>query len=193
MPTGYTYDIPKGQSFEDFILGCARAFGALVMMRDEPAGTPIPHEFAPDDYYTKAVREAEIAVESMRQRTDAEWREAHVRYMDETRAANALRCEEKEAQRGAYARMLEKAQQWTPPTPEHSGLKSFMIEQIQSSVKFDCGSLYQAPVEEDFEAWRAHEFLNAKQELERDRKNLDDQKRRAAERTAWVRALRDSI
>ena len=35
MPTGYTDKIVNDQSFEDFLLGCARAFGACVHQYDE--------------------------------------------------------------------------------------------------------------------------------------------------------------
>ena len=47
MPTGYTAPIKDGISFNDFMWGCARAFGALIMMRDDPPGTPIPERFEP--------------------------------------------------------------------------------------------------------------------------------------------------
>ena len=36
MPTGYTHELHEGEeiSFEKFVMSCARAFGALVLMRD---------------------------------------------------------------------------------------------------------------------------------------------------------------
>ena len=34
MPTGYTYKIGEGASFKEFVMACARAFGACVEMRD---------------------------------------------------------------------------------------------------------------------------------------------------------------
>lgn len=40
MPTGYTDAIKDGISFNQFILSCARAFGALITMRDEPSSVP---------------------------------------------------------------------------------------------------------------------------------------------------------
>ena len=55
MPTGYTAKIADGQTFEEFILSCARAFGALVEMRDEPADAPIPEEFKPSAYHTTQI------------------------------------------------------------------------------------------------------------------------------------------
>ena len=46
MPTGYTVALYEGKdvTFEDFVMGCSRAFGALISLRDEP-NAPIPEEF----------------------------------------------------------------------------------------------------------------------------------------------------
>lgn len=53
MPTGYTANVPDGITFEQFVWQCARGMGALVMMRDEPTGAPIPERFEPSDYNAK--------------------------------------------------------------------------------------------------------------------------------------------
>ena len=51
MPTGYTADIKDGISFQTYALNCARAFGACVMLRDEPG-----------DYHLKAMEKARNAL-----------------------------------------------------------------------------------------------------------------------------------
>lgn len=56
MSTGYTDCIGKGADFKQFALGCARAFGALVTMRDEPSNVEIPDEFLPSDYHKKKIK-----------------------------------------------------------------------------------------------------------------------------------------
>jgi hypothetical protein len=38
-----------------------------------------------------------------------------------------------------YEAMLEQVEAWTPPTPEHVGVKKFMIDQLKISISFDCG------------------------------------------------------
>jgi len=60
MPTGYTYPVVEGKitEFSDFALSCARAFGALITMRDDPHDTPIPETFEPSDYNAKKLAEA---------------------------------------------------------------------------------------------------------------------------------------
>jgi hypothetical protein len=52
MPTGYTAAIKDGISFQQFAMACARAFGALVMMRDEPSSAPIP-DFQPSNFHVE--------------------------------------------------------------------------------------------------------------------------------------------
>ena len=44
MPTGYTYDLYDGKDIEfpDFVMKCARAFGALIEIRDDPMDAAIP-------------------------------------------------------------------------------------------------------------------------------------------------------
>ena len=59
MPTGYTATLmEKGQTFQEFIMGCARAFGALIEMRDSPNDAPIPDKFEPSDYHAKRLIES---------------------------------------------------------------------------------------------------------------------------------------
>jgi len=48
----------KGQTFPEFALECARAFGALVMMRDAESGAVIPERFEPGDWNSKKLTEA---------------------------------------------------------------------------------------------------------------------------------------
>ena len=57
MPTGYTHDIPAGITFRQFALNCARAFGANIAMRDDPADKPI-EVYEPSDYSAKAITKA---------------------------------------------------------------------------------------------------------------------------------------
>lgn len=62
MPTGYTAAVCDGKitEFPAFALQCARAFGALITMRDDAMNAPIPEEIKPDtSYYDKNISEAE--------------------------------------------------------------------------------------------------------------------------------------
>lgn len=50
-------------TFPEFAMRCARNFGALIMMRDEPLDAPIPEKFEPSGYYKKEYEKAKAAYE----------------------------------------------------------------------------------------------------------------------------------
>lgn len=62
MPTGYTHGVQDGTvtEFRDFALICARAFGATILMRDDPMDAPIPDEFQSSTYHLDRLKELEI-------------------------------------------------------------------------------------------------------------------------------------
>lgn len=66
MPTGYTVGIADGKitTFEQYAMTCARAFGALVMMRDDPFDAPIPEEIKVADYYVTNAKEKSEAYDA---------------------------------------------------------------------------------------------------------------------------------
>ena len=57
MPSGYTENIYYGKevAFKDFALGCARAFGACVMQRDDPADEK-PKIMPEESYHTEELK-----------------------------------------------------------------------------------------------------------------------------------------
>jgi hypothetical protein len=192
MPTGYTYGIEDGTitTFPAFAVLCARAFGATITMRDEPLDAPIPDEFQPSEYHAKALERARerlaevrvLPVEDAEARALAEYDAAVIshRAYEEEQAVKAAR----------YAAMRAKVAAWTPPTPEHTGVKTFMLEQIDISV-----STYvsPAPVRRTGAEWIADEIETAMRDIAYHTKHDAEERERAASRTAWVRALRDSL
>ncbi len=194
MPTGYTANIEKGITFNEFVLGCARSFGALIDMRDEPNGTPIPDEFIPNDYHYK---EAEIrkdklclfdtfTLEDAQRQIDIEHKKAleyNERYINNK---NLLKWK--------YEDMLAKAKAWEAPTPEHEGLKKFMIEQITTSIEWDCGD-YRNPIKPplDPETWIKEERQHIIEQIEYHEKKYSEEIKRCKERSAWVKELKKSL
>lgn len=59
MPTGYTHKIKDGMTFKEYALRCARNFGALMDMRDDPMDAPIPI-FTPSGYHEEKLIEGEF-------------------------------------------------------------------------------------------------------------------------------------
>ena len=195
MPTGYTAGVKDGEvmEFRDYALQCARAFGALVMMRDDPADAPIPDEFKASDHHDKRLAEAQVELTKLRTLTDsqaatlakaankmavAEWREREAR---------------RTAERARYEAMLAKVEAWEPPTGEHVELKKFMADQLRQSIDWDCGKADEKPAAMTGAEWLAAQIKSAEWDVEYYTRHAAEEKQRAADRTAWVRALKDSL
>lgn len=193
MPTGYTAAIKDGITFEQFALNCARNFGALIMMRDEPSDAEIPEAFQPSTWNATrlvAAREALAAVEAM---TDDECR---------TQAAidHKVACDywhkklrENGELESKYFAMLAEVKAWTPPSPDHQGLRKFMESQIEDSIKFDCGHAPDEPVLLSADEWRAAKIEHLTRDIAYHEKADAEEVERTASRNLWVKQLRESL
>ncbi len=196
MPTGYTADVQDGKltEFNDFALRCARAFGALITMRDDPMDAPLPDKIEPStSYHDKALAEATATLARLRDMTPAkaekEAQKAHAKLM----AAHEEYEAEKRLRRERYEAMLAKVREWTPPTKDHVGLKTFMKEQLAESIKFDCGPPSPAPKLQSGPDWLAAELARAERDLKYHTENRAEEVQRAEGRTEWVKQLRKSL
>jgi hypothetical protein len=191
MPTGYTAAIQNGISFEKFVWMCARAFGALMSMRDDPQGTPIPTRLEVEPYYQKRLTECRDAITAFDALTDAQFADQRRKERDREAARRAEYRAAKEQQAMLYRDMLARVEAWAPPTPDHTGLKEFMASQIQQSIEWDCGLSYcDAPI-----PWptRAEARAELMREFNRADKAFTEESERVALRNAWIDALRASV
>src|ERR1700722_3471931 len=195
MPTGYTADIAKGITFKQFTMTCARAFSALGLMRDERMDAEIPEQFAPNDKHSKNIASAraelarleKISLEEAAKCADAAYAEA------EQKRLGYLA--ENEVLRERYEAMREQARNWKPPTPDHQGLKDFMVEQITESIKFDCGGSYYATptVRLDGTQWLAAQQARAMKDISYHEAEYEKEVARTNKRAEWVKQLRASL
>lgn len=198
MPTGYTSDIKETTPFREFALRCARAFGALILMRDDPFDAPIPDEFKPSPYHAENIAKAEARIAELHAMDDA-GKEKGAR--DEFTAATRRHAESLAESRGTrhrYERMLREVRDWKPPTPDHQGLKNFMIQQLEESIRFDCweegeSEWRQPPKFLGPGDWWAKQVAAAEHDLAYHKRELANEVERAATRTKWVKDLRASL
>ena len=196
MPTGYTAAIKDGITFEKFIWGCARAFGALVTMRDESSDALIPDKFEPSDHYAKGFENAKARYEQLKKmdineaglESEKEYKEAAVQRQKYTEESLELKMK--------YLTMLNHVKAWQPPSPDHFGLKSFMIEQIESSIKFDCGGIgdnFKPIPHLPAEEWLTKEIDKTLHNMEYYLKEKTEEEERIASRNLWLKQLRQSL
>ncbi len=140
--TGYTQMIAENDnvSFKDFALRCARYFGALIDMRDKPLDAPIPERFEVDEHYRKNYEWAKDNYEKFiaNPPTYEQMEKRYNEYVAEETEKAKQENEKRRILRAKYEVMLIKVRKWIPPTPEYDNLKSFMIQQLEDSIDWDC-------------------------------------------------------
>ncbi len=144
MPTGYTSGVMDGTitEFKDYAFQCARAFGALVTLRDEPMTPDIPVlEVA--DFYSANVREAEKEVERLSIMTSKQIEAEFLKYKAREIKYHTKGIKDQEKTRKRYLKMLEKARKFVAPTDEHVEYRDFLISQLEESLNWDCGNYHQ--------------------------------------------------
>jgi len=194
MPTGYTLDLYNGKdiTFEEFVLKCARAFGALIDMRDEPMDAPIPERFEPSDHHLKELEKAKRRLKEIRK-----WNEEKAEQEAERAYREALKEREEFIKknkliRKRYEDMLSKVQKWKPPTIEHASLKQFMIQQLVESIEFDC-FVPEMPQRLSGEEYREQQIKKALSDIEFHEKEYAKEVNRVHERNKWLLLLRESL
>lgn len=196
MPTGYTASVATGEvtEFAEYAMQCARAFGACIMLRDEPMSSEIP-EFTPSDHNAKALDKAERELAEFAAMTSDERR---LLYEEETKQRIARANEGIEAQqkqRDRYEAMLEKAKAFKAPTADHQNYAAFLVSQLEESIKFDCsGDYYQKELQPvSFDQWQSQKRAGLIRDLAYHEKANREEIERTASRNEWVKALRESL
>lgn len=193
MATGYTADVGDGKvtDFVVFALSCARNFGALLHMRDDPADVEI--------------RECEMSTYSRDGLAKARTRLAHLDCMSADEAAAEATHEHEKLLRGFFERkakrdatrqhyeaMLGEVRAWEPPTAEHVGLKEFMESQLVESIHCDC--LDDDPPKPCSGAkWLEGQQRRAERNIEYNAEQWEREQARVRLGNEWVRALRVSL
>ena len=156
MPTGYTAGIIDGEltTFEQFATQCTRAFGATIHMRDNPMDSPYEPR-TPSEYYVNSLQSQREELEKMESLTDEEIVQELETSMRENLDYHEKGLEKDKANLEKLNSILSSAKAWVPPTEEHEGLRTFMIEQIESTIKMDGDPSYHV-----------NEIARIKQEME---------------------------
>ena len=190
MPTGYTAVIKDGISFNDFVMSCARAFGACVTIRD--SDEPIPDKFEPSNH---AEDERLKNIEELGRIASLSPTDARLQAIEDWRALRESRQRmnaESDDLKSKYEAMLEKVKAWSPPTEDHQELKAFMIEQIESSIKCDCHA-FEMPMREAWHVWQKRKLRELADSVVYYSKEAEAEQERVNSRNEWIKALRESL
>lgn len=141
MPTGYTAPVMDGEitDVKDFAAACARDFGVFIHQRDDSMSALLKYPESPDNlYYVRALGSAKAELSRWQHMSEeekyAEWSEyvkEQTLYLHKSRATSAER-------RARYENMLIQIHAIDVPSMLQN-FKDFMVEQLEESIKFDCG------------------------------------------------------
>ena len=197
MPTGYTAKIMEQDvDFSEFILNCARAFGACVSLRDEDGYLPAPRSINDASTYHQdqlVVCQEDLA--KFKEITDEELLE----WVKEEKKREIELREEYLAHDINQNMRLEKMKvsvvYWEPPTPEHQGLKDFMLNQIKISTN-DL-SWHEEALAKALEVRMVNMVIDKFKELERliayHEKHIEEDYERMADKNKWLDDLYSSL
>lgn len=194
MPTGYTADIAKGISFKEFVRQCARAF--IPDTRDMDYDGTYPVITANTSYYEEQLDECDFELRKLLAMTAEECELAAGKAYKEELTSRTKRIEEKNALREKYQVMLDKVRQWTPPTNRHLEFKNFMIEQIEKSIDFDCGTSYyenNPPEKLDGYGWFKREAEKLSKDFEFRVNGYLNEVQRVNFTNKWIKDLKESV
>lgn len=194
MPTGYTAPVSDGSitTLRDFALRCARAFGALVTMRDDPLDAPLPKKLIPSDWHFKRLVEARQRLATLQAMSDAEKAATSEAWNRDNEADKQKYLAENNERRSRYQAMIAQVDAWEG-APE--GLKSFMLKQLRESLEFDVSDspLKYHPAPRSVEEWFEAELKEALRQIEYHDKEHRAEVERVAERQAWLDQLRAAL
>lgn len=193
MPTGYTCIIEDDPSitFRKYALRCARGMGVCVMQRDDDmADPPKPRELT--DYHSKAANVARarlVELQGLSAEGAAALWQADV---ESARKANEQFIAEATIERDAYSRIRAEVVAWSPPTPDHSGLRKFMLEQIDLCYRPD-ELPYQQAVPATCAEWLRGQIDRATHDIAYHDEHHAAEVRHVEESARWIEALYASL
>lgn len=196
MPTGYTAAVADGKitALPAFALRCARAFGATATMRDDSMDTPIPARFEPSDCYLRRAAKACDRLLWLRTLSPIEAQRAMQQEHSEAMAAWRERSIEDAKARVRYKAMLDAVTAWNPPGQDHLRLKDFMLEQLQTSIKSDCGGEYNLmPRLKRWPEWLRDQKASTIREIDRHHTAHFEELDRVEKLNRWMQQLRVSL
>lgn len=198
MPTGYTAPVMDGKvtDVKDFAADCARAFGAFIHQRDDSMSASLKYPEPPDDsYYVRALAEAKAELARWRSLNEeekyAEWSDYVKQRTLSLHKATATSAE----QRARYENMLIQVHAIDVPSMLQN-FKDFMVEQLEESIKFDCGDgkfendYYRV---QSYSEWHDHKNERVLRDVVYYEKELTKEWDRYNERVKYIDTMADTF
>ncbi len=201
MPTEYTHALLKGeQTVEEFALGCARAFGAYVEMKDEPlsVGAPEKLEDKETELYLKNIADLQRQIRNVKKMSYARAAKYAENDYNSSRLyhTNALI----ELAEGSFrlSKAMAQVASYTPPTKDHEEYKSFMVRQLSETMDWSCDPSYHKEALKNLklqtpQEWKADKLEYLSERIEFKTKSLEKYTVRHTTCNDWIKQLHSSV
>lgn len=197
MPTGYTAMLgEKNATFNEYAWACARGFGALLCLRDEPWDTPIPLRLESNGYYLNQIENAKKKLKHLEERSDDYFAVYFAEESEKLKEHQGESEKKSNELREKYSTALATVDAWLPPSDDHVKFKEFMASQIKESIQWDCRSLGENKRTEPMKTLRQLKkdaIDQASRDVEYYEKQHVENEARIAGNNEWLKALQDSI
>ncbi len=189
--TGYTYKIVEGMDFKEWVLYTAQAFSMSSRdgMRDSIEIMKL------DPYYEENVADTKSRLDKLRAMSPEQQIEYAQAQIDEsinsTKEEIAITTKERELLQA----MRDKVEAWSPPSTDHEGLKRYMLQQIDESMRYDSCEDLKAELRSRKSAKVHFEMLLSMAECTYKNaiKRLYEQMEAVAKHNEWVKLLVESL
>lgn len=203
MPTGYTAGILDGKitTFPQFAKLCMRAFGATIHMRDEDMDAKITPR-VPSDYYLDEIEQAKQLLKDAYNLSDEDIIKRKEEELEESKEYHLKAIEKAIIDLKNMNNILKDVKKWQPPTSEHTGIKDFMISQIEETIEWDCKTKYHSEALEKIELElstidaseiRKAMIKQAEKDFDYSTKNYNEELERCNGSNKWVADFLESL
>lgn len=198
MSTGYTYKLCEGkQSFEDFALQCARAFGACVMQRDDNPNDP-PKLQEPSDHHFIQLEKAREELSKWENTSEEEASILAEEDYQKQKKEYLQMIQDGKAVRARLENMLEKVLAYEPPTEDHKEYKNFMIQQLELTLNHDGDFQYYVDAlknlkKQSGEQYKTDRIESAQHNIDYHHKHMKKEYERVDSRNEWIKKLYESL
>ena len=199
MPSGYTEGILSGtiNDLNDFIWMCARGFGAFITQKDNIDEPPILKE-KPNPYYKNKIKQLLNEQQKYNEYTDDDWQNEYLKYIEDQLKDIDNNIKEKIESKEKYENILNQVKEWIPPNENFHKLKSFMINQIEESIDFDCDTSFWQERKNKIsnlklEQYKRNVLNDINESLILNKEYYDEEVQRVKERNQWKQQLIESI
>jgi hypothetical protein len=201
MATGFTYYLTENDNvpLKHFAMKCARGFGPMIHMRDYDMDGPIPDDLGFDNsYHLEGIARAQDKITELTSMTKGEYiHQAQQKIQDSiTEYEKGKKNSQIVSKR--LIDMIQQVSTWVPPSPEHEGLKQFMLDQLTSTLDMEVDeSWWTEQIEQakntDLTQRYEHELSVAKRDLQYHTEKAAEDDKHKEWAINWVRQLQASL